>query len=288
MSTTTSPWVFDVGEADFEQAVIDRSRERPVVVDFWAPWCPPCIMLGPLLEKAVTQRQGEVLLAKVNVDEAQGLAARFGISSIPAVKAFRDGRVYREFTGLLPEQHLRAFLDEVVPSAADRAVEQARAMEAADPTGAERLYRQAVEQQPNDDAARVGLARVLLAQGGSDEVEKVLDPVGGEGPLVEEARHLAAMAYLRRVAGPFGDEVAARRRLAEQPQGARARYELGVVLGAAGKLAEALPMLLEAGEADPALARQEVRAAMVQTFYALGVHHPLADEYRTKLSRLLY
>jgi putative thioredoxin len=288
MSATHSEWVFDVGEADFDRAVIEASRERPVVADFWAPWCPPCVALGPVLERLVAERRGEVVLARVNVDEAPGLAGRFGIGSIPAVKAFRDGRVFREFTGLLPESHLRAFLDEVVPGEADRLRDQARRLESTDPAGSERLYREVLDRQPGDDDVRVGLARVLLARDEPGEVARVLEPVGAEGPLGAEAQRLGATAYFRRLARQFGAEAAARRRLEEQPDSARVRYELGVALAAAGKLEEALPVLLEAAEKDVGLAAQEVREAMVQAFYALGVHHPLADEYRGKLARLLY
>src|SRR5262245_61857694 len=99
MNKSTSPWVIDVAEADFQQQVIRRSHELPVVVDFWAPWCRPCLMLGPVLEKVVAERGGVVVLAKVDVDQAPGLAEQFAVQSIPAVKAFRDGKVVAEFVG---------------------------------------------------------------------------------------------------------------------------------------------------------------------------------------------
>ena len=287
MSEVAAAWVFDVSEADFDRAVLQASRAKPVLVDFWAPWCGPCRMLGPLLERLVAERRGEVLLAKLNVDEAPTLAGRYAVSSIPAVKAFRDGRVWREFVGLLPEEYLRAFLDEVVPSAADRLATQAAALEASDPAAAERLYREAVEEDRNNLLARVGLARALLAQGKTDEIEVILEPVGSEGEVGAEAERLLARLYLRQ-AGAVGGEAAARARLAAEPESARRHFELGCALAAKGELADALPELLAAAERDPKLASGAAREAMVKVFYLLGVDHPLANEYRAKLARLLY
>ncbi len=288
MSKSHSAWVRDVGDADFEREVIAASRERPVVVDFWAPWCHPCLLLAPVLERLIDERKGEVVLAKVNVDEAPMLAQQHAASGIPTVKAFRDGQVVREFLGLLPEAHLRTFLDSVLPTPADRIAAQAHTLESSNPAEAERLYRQAIEAERNNEPARIGLARALLAQGKADEIEAVLEPVGVEGAVGEEAQRLKARAYFLRLAKDFGDETAARQRLTAQPDSAAARYELACVLASRGEHAQALPLLLEAGERDPKLATTKVREAMVQIFYALGTDHPLANEYRGKLTRLLY
>src|SRR3954470_15620296 len=119
MAETANSAVFDVSEADFEQRVIARSRELPVVVDFWAEWCGPCRTLSPALERAAQARAGKVELAKLDTDANQRLAAQFGIRGIPAVKAFRDGKVTAEFTGALPPPQVDAFFDGLVPSEAD-------------------------------------------------------------------------------------------------------------------------------------------------------------------------
>jgi putative thioredoxin len=288
VSATKSPWVIDVNEADFEKAVLEASRQRPVVVDFWAPWCGPCRALGPILERLAEERNGDFLLAKVNTDENQRLAMEFDIQGIPAVKAIRDGRVVLEFEGLLPEQHLRAFIDQITPSAADRKAEEAAKLEATDPAKAEAEYRQALAGDRPPDEARVGLARLLLARGADDEASDLLEAVGPSGEVGAEAARLKAQMQLKRRARDLPDEATLRRGVEAEPDNAQARYGLGVVLAAAGRYEEALPMLLSAAERDPKLARSAVREAMVEVFHAVGVRSPLADEYRDKLTKLLY
>lgn len=161
--------VLDVTEADFEAQVIERSALTPVVVDFWAAWCGPCRALTPLLEEAAAQREGEVVLAKVDTDSNQRLAQAFGIQGIPAVKAFRDRALVSEFVGAQPRPAVQAFFDALVPSAADRLAA----------AGDEASLREALALEPGRADAAVALARILIARGESDEAELVLEPVVG-------------------------------------------------------------------------------------------------------------
>jgi putative thioredoxin len=286
--SAASSWVVDVTEADFEREVIERSKSVPVVVDFWAPWCGPCRALGPVLERLVRERQGQVVLAKVNTDESQQLAAVFRIESIPAVKAFRDGELILEFVGVLPEPSLREFLDRICPSEAERQAKQARELEATDPAAAEAAYRRVLEGERPPDAARVGLARVLLARGQEAEAAELLRRLPPGGPEAAEVDRLSALLFLKEQARGLADEAELRRRLAADAESAEPRYELGVLLAAAGKYAEALEMLLSAAERDKKLGGGKVREAMVKVFQLVGVRSELSEEYRDKLRMVLY
>jgi putative thioredoxin len=283
-----SSWIVDVTEANFEREVIERSREVPVVVDFWAPWCGPCRALGPMLEREVEARGGAVRLAKVNVDEAQELAAAFRIEGIPAVKAFRDGRPVLEFVGVLPESQLREFLDRLSPSEADKLAKQAQEKEASDPAAAEKLYRQVLEQDRDQQAALVGLARVLMTRGQEAEASELLDRAIPGADQAAEVSRLRGVMALREKAREFRDEATLRKALEEEPKNAELHFELGAVLAAEGKYPEALEELLTAATLDQKLAREKVKEVMVQVFHVIGVRSPLADEYREKLTRVLY
>lgn len=254
----------DVGEHDFQQRVVEASSDRPVVVDFWAGWCRPCLVLGPVLERLVEEHGDDVVLAKVDVDANPGLAARFGIQGIPAVKAFRDGRVVSEFVGAQPEDVVRRFLQEVAPSDADRLAVAGRSHEDAGSLGdAEEVYREALEHAPGHPAATVGLARVLVAAGRPDEAAPLLATM----PPTDEVRSLQARLSLSRA--PEGDSPMAQAAAAAAAGDHRRALELA--LG-----------LVSDGEGD------EARDLMVRVFQALGDDHPLTREFRPRLARALF
>jgi putative thioredoxin len=244
--------IFDTTEATFEQDVIERSHELPVVVDFWAEWCAPCRQLTPVLERMATEHEGQVALAKLDTDANQRLAAAFGIQGIPAVKAFKGGRVVAEFVGAQPPPQVQRFFDELLPSEADALVE----------AGDEASLRRALDLDPGRADAVVPLARVLHERGEDDEALRLLDNVAGS---------FAA------------DGLAARIRLGGDPElsGAFAALDDGEVERGLDELIAAIP-----GNDDDR--REDLRRAVVGVLDDLGVEHPVSRETRRKLASALY
>ena len=281
--------VTNVGVDDFEREVIERSHQTPIVVDFWAPWCGPCRMLGPILERLAEEAAGAWRLVKVNADEFPSLGARFGIQGIPAVKAFRRGRVVAEFVGAQPERAVRDFLAGVVDPRADDAAQGGRRAELAGDLGeAGRLYEAALASRADHEAALIGLGRVRSLQDRLDEAEAALGRVPVSSSLRAEADSLLARARFRRQAGLTADEVALRRRVSAQPGDLDARLQLASVLADRGLHREALELLLGVLESDRGPAGERARQDMLALFQLLGDGADLTREYRPRLAALLF
>lgn len=281
--------VVDVAERDFEREVVERSRTVPVVVDFWAPWCGPCRMLGPILERLAVEAAGAWQLAKVNTDENPGLAMRYDVQGIPAVKAFRDGAVVDEFVGAQPEPTVRAFVSRLGLSPADEQAKRGRRLElAAELDEAEAAYREALRHQADHAAARVGLGRVQLTKDDLDAAIETLETVPYGSPQRAEAEALSARARFRRQAGLTGDEMGIRRRVAADPADLDARLALAALQADKGEYREALEALLAVMERDGGEARERARSDMLAIFQVLGDGHDLTREYRPRLAALLF
>jgi putative thioredoxin len=245
--------VIDVNEQDFEREVIERSRTTPVVVDFWAEWCGPCRALSPILEKEATAREGQVVLAKIDTDANPSISRAFGIQGIPAVKAFKDGRIVDEFVGVQPPANVARFFDGLVPSEADGLVSE----------GDEESLRRALALEPGRADAAVPLAGLLHRRGDTE----------------------GALALLDNVAGSFtADGLASRIRL-EQADAVDVDEAFRALDD--GDTERALDLLIAAlASADGH--KDDVRRVVVGILDELGVEHPLARDARRRLAAALY
>jgi len=275
----TSPYVIDVDEASFQSQVIDRSQRTPVIVDFWAEWCGPCKTLGPLLEDAVAARDGDVVLAKVDVDRNPQLAQAFQVQGIPAVKAFKDGRVVQEFTGAQPRAQVDAMIDAIVPSPTDKLAEQARRLADSDPDAAVAAAQQALDQDPAHRGAALALAEIVLA----DDPRRALDLVTPHRPITE-AEAIANRAELA-LTGGDADDLAAR--VDADPEDDEAALQLARLRAADGDYERAIDLLLALVRKGGDI-REPAREQLVQVFNVLGNDHELVRASRPRLASALF
>lgn len=286
-------FVVDVTEATFGREVIERSKQVPVLVDFWAAWCGPCRMLSPTLEKLASEFEGAFVLAKVDTDQNQRLAQQYRIQGIPAVKAFRNGQVVNEFVGAQPEARVREFLRVVLPNEADRwAARGATAEGQQDLATARMAYQQALELQPDQPLALLGLGRVSLAEAQYDDAIEFFSRVPPASPQGEEARQLIVQARVRAESAALGQEDDLLTTQASAPPGSPAWLDAQLALGklrvAQGDTAAGLDLLLEVVRRDRSYQDGAARKTMVDVFALLGDQDPLTMTYRRRLSSLLF
>ncbi len=281
---TASAAVRDVTDATFATEVLELSKSKPVVVDFWAPWCGPCRVLGPIIERVAAEYGDDVQLVKLNTDENPRTATQFRIQGIPAVKAFRNGKLAAEFTGAVPEPQVRAFFKRIAPGEAEKAAKlAASAAQNGDTAAAEASFRDALRAAPNNADALVGLAELLIGRGEFAGAQELVAKAPGD----RRAKVLGHRLFLREFAEKHtGEDVAGE--AARSPRDPRALYRWGVLLASQGKHEGALEQLLESIRIDRTFAGSAARKAALAIFDILGSDSPVTRDYQRRLSNVLF
>ena len=281
-------YVVEVTSDTFQSVVIEGSSLQPVLIDFWASWCGPCQVLTPVLIRLAERYAGKFVLAKINTEEQQELAAQFGIRSIPTCKLFIDGRMVDEFMGALPEGQIGAFLERHIPRESDQMIARARELSGnGDAAGALALATRAVEQDPDNPRALLALARLQAENEDSAGAARTLDHLPADAQLSDDARALRSQLTFdatARAAPPRADLEAA---LAGDGNNSEARFQLAARLVMANELEGALDQLLTLMQKDRQYGEDAARKAMVQIFDMLG-DDPRVARYRSRMMNLLY
>jgi putative thioredoxin len=282
-SPSASMWIVNTTEETVDADVFERSKEVPVVVDFWAQWCAPCRMLGPILEALATEYEGRFVLVKADTDRMPRAATGFQVQSIPAVYGVVGGEVVDFFSGALPEPQVRQWLDRLLHA---RELSEAENIESSAPQDAASKYRHVLQQNPNEARASIGLARVLVAQDMIDEAQMILEQLESRGFLEPEAERIKASLQLH---GKVGADVSACRRAAQQqPDDLQLQFALAEALAGDSQYQEALDICLTLVERDRQGVGERARQVMVDIFRILPDDSELVPEYRRKLAMLLY
>ena len=296
----TSPHIKDSGLATFAADVLEQSREVPVIVDFWAPWCGPCKTLGPSLEAAVEAAGGAVKLVKVNIDENPEIAQQLRIQSIPTVYAFRDGQPVDGFMGAIPDSQVKAFVAALAGGAgghnhggpehtAEVLAVAAEALEAGDIAMAAQAYGHVLQDEPGHPEAVAGLARAYLVGGDLERARTTLKMVKPGGEESQAIRAVEAELKLKSTPPPDQGEAATlRAKLETDPKDHQARFDLAMALDAAGDRDGAVAELLELVRRDRKWNEDAARKQLVTLFEAMGPTDPRTIEARRKLSGLLF
>lgn len=289
---SASELIRDTTTSAFSADVIRESRNQPVLVDFWAPWCGPCKQLTPVLEKVVREARGRVKLVKLNIDEHPAIPGQLGVQSIPAIIAFKDGQPVDGFMGAVPESQIREFIDRIAkggsPQIEEALAAAAQAREAGDTQGAAQIYAAVLQHEPENSDALVALADLFFDAGQVEQAKQFLEQLPEDKkdiPAVAAVR--AKMALAEQVAG-LGDPLELERRLAENPADHEARFDLALICNARGEREAATDHLLAIMKADREWNEDGARKKLLELFEAWGMTDRATLAGRRKLSSLLF
>jgi putative thioredoxin len=283
------PHVVDVATSDFQASVVEESRRRPVVVDFWASWCGPCRILGPILEKLAGEFSGAFLLAKIDTEANPELATQYRIQSIPNVKVFRDGELTDEFFGALPEDEVRSFLKRHCPSAADLKFETAvQELHAGRVEQAVDLLRQTLQEDPLHTPALFELGRALAIEGKTEEARQHWDRIPVSSDQWEQAQTMKRVLDFEAVCDSERSPADWAAFAAAQPENLEARYGHGCCLALEGEYRPALEEFLFVVSRDKSYNEQAARKAMLTIFTLAGERSELSEEFRKRLAQVLF
>lgn len=277
----------DVNAENFAALVIEASREKVVIVDFWAAWCGPCKVLGPVLEQAAAKFGDRVRIAKVDVDQEPELAAHFRVQSIPTVWAFKDGQPVANFAGAQPADVVETWISRLLPSAEEETLESARQYIAEGrPAEAERILRRFLEKTPEDSAVLLMLGRLLGGGGNTAQARELLGKIpAGAAERDEADRELLLLEMI--AAGERGTE-AARAAVAADSGDPEARFALAGALWKAGDRGAAMDELLDLIRRDREFRQDGARRALLAAFQWLGPADPEVASRRSRLAMLLF
>ena len=284
-----SPFVHNVTAEDFQSLVIENSFKQPVLVDFWAEWCNPCLVLIPILTKLADEYNGAFILAKVNSDEQGELAAQAGVRSLPTVKLFVDGQIVDEFMGALPEPEVKKFLDQHIQSESDvvlndamLAYQEGREQDALD------MLNAALAHDPQNAKLKINIAKLVANQGDLQSARALAETLNDEEKQQPEAKELITQLKLAQQLQEAGDPNEIEQKLKDNPDDLDALYQMSNIQTASGNYEAAIQMLMKIMQKDRSFKDDAGRKGLIDIFDMLGSDNPLVQTYRRKMFTLLH